>query len=79
MKPNGGEEEVTFESRDEYVSLYVSYLLEESVETQFSAFARGFRKVCGGAALDLFNAEELELLICGNPTLDTHDLQAGTR
>jgi hypothetical protein len=27
------------------VSLYVSYLLEESVQTQFTAFARGFRKV----------------------------------
>lgn len=26
--------------------------------------------MCGGAALDLFDAAELELLICGNKTLD---------
>lgn len=79
LKPGGGDCAVTFENREEYVALYVSYLLDESVKTQFNAFAKGFRKVCGGAALDLFNAEELELLICGNPVLDTHELEAGTR
>ena len=26
--------------------------------------------MCGGAALDLFEAPELELLVCGNPVLD---------
>ena len=34
--------------------------------------------MCSGAAFDLFAAEELELLLCGNPTLDFEDLQRGT-
>lgn len=35
--------------------------------------------MCSGPAFDLFAAEELELLLCGNPTLDFDDLQRGTR
>ena len=37
---------------------------------QFGAFAEGFHEVCGGPALRMFIPEELELLICGNPSLD---------
>jgi ubiquitin-protein ligase E3 A len=33
--------------------------------------------VCGGDALDLFEAAELELLICGNPVLDFAELEKG--
>ena len=35
--------------------------------------------MCGGAALDMFSAGDLELLICGNPLLDFEALKAGTR
>ncbi len=76
---SGEEDMVTNFNREEYVSLYVEYILNKSVETQFEAFNRGFRRVCGGAALDLFTAAELELLICGNPVLDFNALQKGTR
>jgi ubiquitin-protein ligase E3 A len=79
LKENGGEIPVTNENREEYVSLYVEYILRTSVMTQFQAFYRGFTKVCGGAALDLFTTSELELLICGNPVLDFAALQSGTR
>lgn len=79
LKENGSEIPVTSENREEYVSLYVEYILNNSVMTQFDAFCRGFKKVCGGAALDLFTASELELLICGNPILDFTALQRGTR
>lgn len=34
--------------------------------------------MCGGDALDLFEASELELLICGNPMLDFAELEKGT-
>jgi ubiquitin-protein ligase E3 A len=79
LKENGSAAAVTNENREEYVSLYVDYILNNSVMPQFQAFYRGFTKVCGGAALDLFTASELELLICGNPVLDFHALQRGTR
>ena len=35
-------------------------------------------RVCGGAAIELFTAEELELLVCGNPTLDFEALEKVT-
>ena len=69
---------VTNENREEYVALYVDYLLNTSVVNQFQAFHRGFGRVCG-VALDLFTSSELELLICGNPVLDFYELQRETR
>ena len=39
---------------------------------------RGFNRVCNNQAMELFQYEELELLICGNPILDLNELKAGT-
>ena len=36
---------VTADNRQQYVDLYVKYLLETSIESQFKAFSRGFNKV----------------------------------
>lgn len=46
---------------------------------QFEAFARGFMMLCGGPAIHLFSATELERLVCGNPILDFAALQANAR
>jgi len=78
LVPGGGQVAVTAANRREYVRLYVQHTLVTSVAPQYEAFARGFTKVCGGDAFDLFQPEELELLVCGNPELDFHDLEAGT-
>eukprot|EP00602_Paraphysomonas_sp_CaronLab_P008247 CAMPEP_0185019840 /NCGR_PEP_ID=MMETSP1103-20130426/2420_1 /TAXON_ID=36769 /ORGANISM="Paraphysomonas bandaiensis, Strain Caron Lab Isolate" /LENGTH=687 /DNA_ID=CAMNT_0027550361 /DNA_START=26 /DNA_END=2086 /DNA_ORIENTATION=+ len=76
---NGSNIPVTNVNKEKYVQLYVDYMLNASVALQFNAFDRGFKKVCGGAALDLFAPSELELLICGNPELDFAALEEGTR
>jgi len=68
--PGGANISVTEANREEYVELYVKWLLEDSIQAQFSAFSEGFHEVCGGAALRMFIPEELELLICGSPSLD---------
>jgi E3 ubiquitin-protein ligase HECTD2 len=57
-------------NRDEYVRLYLEYLLDRSVRKQFEAFARGFFNVCGGNALSLFHGEEIERLIRGSGDLN---------
>jgi ubiquitin-protein ligase E3 A len=77
LKRDGGDLPVTNENRDEYVTLYVQYVLDVSVAAQFAAFLKGFHRVCGGDALDLFTAPELELLLCGNPVLNFQDLEKG--
>lgn len=77
LKPGGSDIAVTHENKQEYVDLYVKYVLEDSIKTQFDAFAKGFRRVCNNGGMDLFNYEELELLICGNPVLNMSDLRRG--
>ena len=46
LKNNGKDVAVTNDNRKEFVVLYVDYLLNKSIERQFSAFHRGFQKVC---------------------------------
>lgn len=77
LKPGGSETVVTAENRQEYVDLYVKYMLTSSVERQFGAFYRGFHKVCGGATIELFRPEELEQLVCGSKELDFEALESG--
>ncbi|UPQ97120.1 chromosome condensation regulation protein [Chloropicon primus] len=76
--PNGSCVAVTSENREQYVELYTNFLLEESIASQFNAFSQGFHQVCGGPALALFRPEELELLVCGQPSLDFGALELST-
>lgn len=64
--PNGENKPITNANRREYVDLYVHYLLDTAVMRQFEPFKRGFYTVCGGNALSLFRAEEIELLVRGS-------------
>jgi len=51
----------------EFVELYADFLLNKSVEKQFSAFRRGFQMVTNESPLQtLFHASEIELLVCGS-------------
>lgn len=70
LVPEGEDIPVTRANREQFVELYVRYILEESVRTQFDAFAAGFLQVAGGPALSLFQPRELELLVRGLPHLD---------
>jgi hypothetical protein len=79
LKEDGANIAVTNDNRVEYVDLYVNYVMEKSVEVQFGSFERGFRKVCGGPSIDLFEAKELELLVCGSNTLNFEELRMGTK
>ena len=56
----------------EYIDLYTNWLLNESIESSFTAFKRGFDLVMGTNYLaDLFIAEEVEMLICGSQVRST--------
>ena len=68
---------VTNENRERYVQCYCDYLLNESVETQFNSFRRGFDKVIDGFSSTYLNSSELEVMVCGQTDLDFNDLQAG--
>ena len=51
----------------------------DSVLKQYDAFRRGFQRVCDSKPFTFFRADELELLICGSPKLDFHELEDSTR
>uniref|UniRef100_A0A093UTG2 HECT-type E3 ubiquitin transferase n=1 Tax=Talaromyces marneffei PM1 TaxID=1077442 RepID=A0A093UTG2_TALMA len=75
--PNGENKPVTNTNRHEFVSLYVQYILDISVQRQFEPFKRGFYTVCGGNALALFRPEEIELMVRGSDEpLDVPTLRA---
>ncbi|XP_065071467.1 probable E3 ubiquitin-protein ligase HECTD2 [Rhopilema esculentum] len=78
LKRNGAQIPVTKENRDEYVKLYVNYILNKSIYKQFYAFYHGFHSVCASNALILLRPEEVEMLVCGNPHFDIEALQKVT-
>lgn len=59
-----------FHCRAEFVELYIDFVLNKSVETQFDGFYAGFMKVCGGQVMELFRAHELMALVIGNEDYD---------
>ncbi|GMF56685.1 unnamed protein product [Phytophthora fragariaefolia] len=78
LKPGGSSVPVTNTNREEYVSLYVDYVLNKSVSRQYAAFHRGFHQVCNREVLSMFRWEELQLLICGSSDLDFEALEEAT-
>jgi len=78
LKENGDQIPLTNANREEYVALYIKWALEDSIRRQFDAFFKGFKMLCDSDGFKLFRAEELELLICGNPALDFEALEKHT-
>jgi ubiquitin-protein ligase E3 A/E3 ubiquitin-protein ligase HERC4 len=76
LKPGGSDIPVTSDNREEYVLLYVKWLLVDSIQPQWDAFEKGIRRVMESSSLDLFRPEELELLVVGTPELDFEALEA---
>ncbi len=78
LKEGGDKISLTNANRQEYVDLYVKWLLEDSIQKQFGAFFKGFKMLCDSPGFKLFRPEELELLICGSPVLDFEALEKNT-
>lgn len=75
LKPGGAQIPVTQDNKQEYVDLYVDFVLNKSVAKHFDAFNQGFHKVCGGRVLRLFQSHELMELVVGNENYDWYELQ----
>ncbi|CAB3239386.1 unnamed protein product [Arctia plantaginis] len=76
LKENGENISVTNENKQEYVELYVNFLINKSVENQFKAFNQGFQKVCGGRIIKLFRSHELMSVVMGNEDYDWEVLES---
>jgi ubiquitin-protein ligase E3 A len=79
LKEKGDQIMVTNKTRQEFILLYSDFLLNKSIEKQFTAFRRGFRMVTSDSPLELlFRPEEIELLVCGSKHYDFQDLENST-
>lgn len=76
--PDGAHKSVTHENKQEYVDLYVDYVMSRSVENQYRAFSEGFLKVCGGRVLELFHPQELQAMVIGNEDYDFNEFEKNT-
>ncbi|CAE1250212.1 HECTD2 [Acanthosepion pharaonis] len=76
LKTNGENIFVTNSNRGGYVQLYVDWILNKSVYEMFKEFYHGFHSVCASNALIMLRPEEVEMLVCGCPTLDLNELKA---
>ena len=66
---------MTNENREEFVELYLDHILNSSVLDRFRAFYLGFHSVCASNALIMLRPEEVEILVCGSPTMDLSELK----
>ncbi|CAB0012094.1 unnamed protein product [Nesidiocoris tenuis] len=78
LKPDGDNVPVTNDNRQEYVRLYLDWVLNTAIYEQFRAFYLGFHSVCASNALIMLRAEEVEMLVCGSPALDLNELRKVT-
>jgi hypothetical protein len=69
---------VTNTNKLEYLMLLARYKLRSSVEIQIRSFLDGLLMLVPEELLAMFDDNELELLCCGLPKIDVHDLQAHT-
>jgi hypothetical protein len=57
LKPDGENIAVTRANKEEFVRLYVDYVLNRSCEASFEAFKKGFLRVVNHQVLQLFHAK----------------------
>ena len=79
LKPGGANIPVTSSNREEYVLLYVKWLLVDSIQKQWEAFENGVMHVLDSSSLDLLRPDELERLVVGTANLDFEALKSNTQ
>jgi E3 ubiquitin-protein ligase HUWE1 len=78
LKPGGRDIEVTDDNKLEYVSLMCEHQMSHGIKQQLAAFLQGFHELIAPELVAPFDANELELLISGLPTIDLADLVKNT-
>lgn len=79
LVPDGGNIDVTKENLPEYFEAYLKYHLLGRVQTQLTELILGIFDVIPEPLLAVFDCAELELLLCGVPTIDVDDWEGNTK
>lgn len=78
LKPGGSNIPVTNENKEEYINLYSKMLMTTAIKEQLNAFVQGFYEIIPQKYIEIFNENQLELLISGLPEIDINDLYRNT-
>ena len=76
--PNGRNVQVSDGNKHEYVNLLVKHKLFDSIKDQMEAFCDGFNSIIPQEMINIFDEQELELLISGLPDIEIDDWKANT-
>jgi hypothetical protein len=70
LKPNGRNLNVTEANKHEYVQLVAEHVMTKGIREQVDAFKQGFHELIPSDLIQIFSPQELELLLCGLPSID---------
>lgn len=77
--PGGNMKEVTSENLPEYLEANLKYRMLNQCKPQITELMLGFFDVVPEAALTVFDPNELELILCGLPTIEMSDWMDNTK
>ena len=77
--PGGAGIYVNQENKQTYVEKYLEWLFDKSISHCYEAFKKGFYKLYSEELTPNCDPEEFQLLICGSPILDFHELEKITK
>lgn len=79
LKENGSQIDVTDENKQEYIYLRLRYTMLESFSAQLQHLMAGIFEVLPQELILVFDYQELELVLCGVPSIDIEDWKAHTQ
>lgn len=79
LKENGRNIEVTDANKNEYINLRVRYIMLDSFAEQLQQLMTGVFEVIPQELLLVFDYQELELILCGAPSINVDDWKAHTQ
>jgi hypothetical protein len=78
LKDNGRNIAVTEKNKLEYIQRVIKWRVERGVQQQTEALIKGFYEVVDSKQVQIFDARELELVLCGTIEIDLNDWKKNT-
>ncbi|XP_029648348.1 E3 ubiquitin-protein ligase NEDD4 isoform X2 [Octopus sinensis] len=78
LKPGGKDIVVCEENKLEYIDLVIKWRFVSRVENQMKLFMKGFNALIPQTLLQIFDENEVELLMCGLQDIDVNDWKRNT-
>jgi len=78
LRPGGRNIPVTEKNKKDYIDRVIKWRVERGIKEQTNMLIRGFNEVVDLRLVSVFDAKELELVICGTADIDLNDWRKNT-